>query len=168
MTPVQRLRTHTSPAHDRVDAAFGAHDLAAREPYRAFLLAHARALPAAETAFATHDLPAWRERTSLLAADLADLGEPLPAPLAFVLPDADGAAWGALYVTEGSRLGGIMLARTVPASLPSRYLGARHESGEWRALLSAIDAAGETGGEDWIDGAIRGADACFALYARAA
>ncbi|SFP73133.1 biliverdin-producing heme oxygenase [Sphingomonas rubra] len=166
---ISRLRSHTAPAHDAVDAAFGAHDLSAPDSYRAFLLAHALALPAAEAVFAAHaDLPPWRERTTLLAADLADLGRAMPAPLAFDLPALPGAAWGALYVTEGSRLGGIMLARGVPATLPSRYLGARHRSGEWRTLLAAIDTAGESGGDAWVAGAIAGADACFALYGRAA
>lgn len=169
LTAIAKLRAHTAPAHDAVDAAFGAHDLTDAGSYRRFLLSHALALPAAEAAFADHpDLPRWRERTTLLAADLADLGETMPTPLPFALPAAPGAAWGALYVTEGSRLGGIMLARGVPATLPSRYLGARHESGEWRTLLAAIDAAGAKEGEAWIHGAVQGADACFALYGRAA
>lgn len=169
MTAIALLRAHTAPAHDAVDAAFGAHDLTAPDSYRRFLRSHALALPAAEQALAAHaDLPPWRERTALLAADLADLGEAMPAALAFDLPDVPGAAWGALYVAEGSRLGGIMLARDVPASLPSRYLGARHESGEWRRLLAAIDGEGRARGDAWVAGAIEGADACFALYARAA
>lgn len=168
-TPVARLRAHTAAAHDAVDAAFGAHDLTNRVDYRRFLLSHALALPAAEAAFAAcTDLPSWRERTSLLAADLRELDAPIPAPLAFDLPAGDGAAWGALYVTEGSRLGGVMLARGVPATLPSRYLSARHESGEWRALLAAIDARGAAEDDAWVDAAIAGADACFALYQRAA
>jgi heme oxygenase len=60
-----------------------------------------------------------------------------------------------------------MLARGVPDGLPSRYLSARHERGEWRDLLAAIDARGEAAGDAWIDAAIAGADATFALYARA-
>ncbi len=162
---VQRLRAQTGPAHDAVDAAFGGHDLGDRAAYARFLTAHARALPAVEavlTAFPT--LPGWRRRTEMLAADLADLGLAMPEHLPFVMPDRPGAAWGALYVTEGSRLGGIMLARGVPEDLPARYLGAKHLPGEWRALLAAIDAAGEAGGEAWIDGAVSGAEACFALY----
>jgi heme oxygenase len=169
MTPVARLRARTAPAHDVVDAAFGAHDLTDRASYAAFLCAHARALPAAEAVLATHaDLPAWRRRTDLLAADLGDLGEAFPAPLPFALPGRPGAAWGALYVIEGSRLGGLLLARGVADALPDRYLGAKHLPGEWRTLLAAIDAAGLREGEPWIDGAIAGAEACFALYAKAA
>lgn len=169
MSIVQRLRDHTRPTHDAVDAAFGAHDLTKRDDYARMLHAHALALPAVETALAAHPgLPDWRRRTPLLAADLADLGRPLPPPLAFTLPALPGSAWGALYVLEGSRLGGVMLARQVPATLPSRYLGAKHASGEWRALLTALDAAGETYDAAWTDGALAGADACFALYGRAA
>ena len=169
MTPVARLRAATAPSHDIVDAAFGHHDLTKAEDYSRFLIAHALALPAAERQFAAMDrLPPWRSRTPLLLADLQDLGHALPTPLAFALPDRASAAWGALYVTEGSRLGGIMLARSVGAGLPTRYLGAKHESGEWRGLLAAIDAEGERQGEAWIDGAIAGAEICFTLYRHAA
>ncbi len=169
MTPVARLRAATAASHDMVDAAFGHHDLTKAEDYSRFLIAHALALPAAERQFATMDgLPPWRSRTPLLLADLNDLGHIIPTPLAFSLPDMASAAWGALYVTEGSRLGGIMLARSVDAGLPTRYLGARHESGEWRRLLAAIDAEGERQGQAWTDGAITGAEACFALYRHAA
>lgn len=169
MTPVARLRAATASAHDMVDAAFGSHDLSAATDYARFLIAHALALPAAERRFvATDGLPPWRERSSMIAADLADLGHAMPAPLAFSLPNRPGAAWGALYVTEGSRLGGIMLARSVGADLPARYLGAKHDHGEWRALLTRIDAEGAMQGSSWVDEAIVGATACFALYQYAA
>ncbi|MDP1028512.1 biliverdin-producing heme oxygenase [Sphingomonas sp. KR1UV-12] len=167
MSAVQQLRAATSASHDRVDAAFGGYDLTDPIAYAAFLTAHARALPAAEAVLARHDeLPAWRERTSLLAADLADLDLSTPVPLPFTLPERPGAAWGALYVIEGSRLGGTMLARGVPAALPSRYLAARHLSGEWRALLAAIDARGADA--VWRDGLLAGAHATFDLYSQAA
>ncbi|WP_235532886.1 hypothetical protein [Sphingomonas sp. Leaf412] len=146
-----------------MDAAFGGYDLSDEAGYRAFLIAHARALPAAERRMRTlpfaRDLPA---RTPLLAADLAALGEAMPAPLPF--PDADeGAAWGTLYVVEGSRLGGAMLARAVPAGWPAAYLGAVHAPGQWRAIRAAIDAA-----DGDPDAMVAGALATFDLYARAA
>lgn len=165
---VQRLRSESGPAHDRVDAAYGAFRLDQRDDYAAFLAAHARALPAAEAALHAHpDLPPWRERARLLAADLADLGRAMPAPLPFTLAD-DAAAWGALYVTEGSRLGGTVLARAVAEGWPQRYLGARHLPGEWRTLLAAIETRAGLESAAWRDAALRGAMACFALYERAA
>lgn len=173
MATALQLRAATQPLHDRVDAAFGGFGLADAAGYRRFLHALALALPAVEAALAAvPGLPAWRPRTPLLAADLADLGEAMPAPLPFTLPAgvaADGAAaWGALYVSEGSRLGGAMMARSVLATLPSRYLAAAHLPGEWRSLRAAIDAAGEAGGARWVAGAKEGATATFALYERAA
>ena len=169
MSATLTLRTLTQPLHDRVDAAFGGMSLADPAEYRRFLRAHALALPAAEVVMASAaGLPAWRPRAPLLAADLADLGETMPAALPFNPPAGPAAAWGVFYVVEGSRLGGAMLARQVAAGLPQRYLAAAHLAGEWRAQRGAIDAAGEGGGAGWVEAAAAGAEACFALYASAA
>ena len=168
MSVVQALRSHSRSLHDRVDAAFGRFDLADRASYAHCLLAHARALAAAEAVLAADAaLPAWRPRLPLLAADLHALGEALPDPLLFALPNTP-ARLGLLYVTEGSRLGGVMLARSVPAELPGAYLGARHLPGEWRDLLHHIEAAGAGRESDWLARVQEGAEAGFGLYLRAA
>jgi heme oxygenase len=168
LSPVARLRAATRAAHDLVDAAFGDFDLTDRGAYRRFLVAHARALPTAEDAIAA--LPFARTlppRTALLARDLADLGESMP-PRLMLDPLDDAGSWGALYVVEGSRLGGVMLARSVGADLPSRYLAAAHGPGQWRAIRDAIDAAGAHASLEWHDSLVAGAAATFDLYARAA
>jgi heme oxygenase len=91
-----------------------------------------------------------RARSQLLRADLAVLGAAPEAPLAPMPPFASvAAALGALYVAEGSTLGGRQLARALDAILPPgldgrRFLlghGERH--GEmWRACCAAIEACG--------------------------
>lgn len=165
---VTRLRTATRASHDLVDAAFGNFDLTDRAAYRRFLVAHARALPTAETVIAA--LPFARTlppRTALLARDLADLGEDMPPRLQLEHLDEAGS-WGALYVVEGSRLGGVMLARSVGTDLPSRYLAAAHAPGQWRAIREAIDTAGAHASPDWHDALLAGAAATFELYAKAA
>lgn len=163
MSFVARLRAASAPDHDRVDALFGGYRLDEAESYTRFLHAHARALPAAEAALAAvPDLPGWRTRTALLAADLAALGQEMPAPLDFAVEGP--AAWGLLYVTEGSRLGGAMLARSVPDALPSAYLAARHERGEWKRTLEALEARAAAEGEAWQEEALAGARAGFRLY----
>ncbi|MBB3911674.1 biliverdin-producing heme oxygenase [Sphingomonas desiccabilis] len=163
------LRETTRAAHERVDAAFARFDLADRDSYAAMLVAHARALPVAEAAMAAAPaLPLWRPRTPLLAQDLADLGQPLPPELPLALPQEAAAVAGLAYVVEGSRLGGVYLARQVGAGLPARYLSAAHEKGEWRAFLAWLDQAGEAGGSGWIEAALAGAAAGFSLYQQAA
>jgi len=163
MSFVALLRASSAPDHDRVDALFGGYRLGEAESYARFLEAHARALPAAEAALAAApDLPAWRTRAGLLAADLAALGRSVPAPLPFAAEGA--AAWGLLYVTEGSRLGGAMLARSVPPHLPSAYLSARHERGEWKRTLDALEARAAAADDAWRDEALAGARASFRLY----
>ncbi|GAA0671222.1 heme oxygenase [Sphingomonas insulae] len=170
MSFVQALRAATASDHDAVDAAFGSFALDDAAGYRRFLVAHGRALPTVEAMLdraGDDDLPAWRPRSALLARDLAALGLAMPVPLALALTDGP-ALWGALYVIEGSRLGGQLLARSVPAALPSAYLSARHLPGEWRALLAAIEARAAASDDAWRDAAVAGARATFALYARAA
>lgn len=165
-TTVAQLRAATAADHDAVDAGFGRYDLTDAGDYRAFLIAHARALPAVEAWLrGIPGLPAFRNRADLLAADLAALGEAVPAPMMFEAAPNTAAGWGAMYVMEGSRLGGIMLSRSVPEGMPSAYLGAKHLPGEWRGLLAAIDA--QPADDAWIEQAIVGAKAAFDLYGRA-
>lgn len=169
MSFVRQLRVATAKDHDGVDARFGSVSLDDPAGYRRVLTAHARALPAVEAALTAdgRELPIWRPRTAVLAADLAALGVAMPEPLPFAVT-GDAGRWGALYVIEGSRLGGQLLARSVGQDLPSAYLSSRHEPGEWRALLAALDARAAAMGAAWEDAAIAGARATFALYAAAA
>ncbi len=169
MTAMTMLRDATGAAHERVDAAFGGHDLSAPAAYRAFLRAHALALPAAERAMAA--LPfalTLPTRTSLLADDLGTLGMAMPDPLPFPIGDDAASRWGVLYVVEGSRLGGALLARQVPQGMPRAYLGAVHAPGQWRAIRAALDAAATGRDADWNARMVSGALATFALYAAAA
>ncbi|WP_174274061.1 biliverdin-producing heme oxygenase [Sphingomonas bacterium] len=163
------LRAATARRHEEVDSRFGGFDLSDRAGYAAFLTAHARALPAVERALeGASGLPALRPRTDLLRQDLAALGEALPQPLGLPLPADQAEAFGYAYVIEGSRLGGAMLARSVPESLPRAYLSAAHLAGEWRAFSTALDSAAQAGGGAWLDRATAAADRVFALYAHAA
>ena len=161
------LRRHTQPCHDRVDAAFGRFDLASREGYGAFLTAHARVLPPLERALAQARLTdGWTGRAPLLAADLASLGLPLPPAADIDLPAGTGGPWGALYVVEGSRLGGAVLARRVGARLPVAYLSAVHQPGGWKRIVAAIEGAAS--GPAWLDEAIAAANSVFAAFESAA
>lgn len=159
----EALRTATSGNHHRVDALFSRYQLDLQSDYGAFLTAHARALGALESVA----LPA-SPRLPLLADDLAAMDMAMPAPLFLADPDRDGYRWGLLYALEGSRLGGAVLARQVAPGLPRAYLSAVHDRGGWVKFQHALDQAGAEGGEGWLDDAVQGAQAAFALFAQAA
>jgi heme oxygenase len=163
----QQLRDATRADHDAVDAAYAGMGIGDALGYARFLTAHARILPAMEQAADPATLlPGWTTRAPLLRDDLAELGLDMPEPLpVHVLADR-AARWGAIYVMEGSRLGGAMLARGVPAGLPSRYLSAVHGPGGWRDIRQAIDTA--MGDTDWQTRAIAAARATFAAWHKAA
>lgn len=164
---VTQLRAATRSDHDAVDSAFGHFALRTRDGYRDFLTAHARILPLAERLIRPGALvDNWHGRTDALMDDLHALGGEAPAELDFALPEGEAARWGALYVIEGSRLGGAVLAKMVPADLPAAYLGARHPQGAWRALLERLDEADT--GPAWREEAERGAKAMFGAYLEAA
>lgn len=156
------LRDATRSLHEDVDTAFARFGLEDRASYVALLRAHGRAVPAVEAALAGVD--GWRPRAPLLAADFADLGEAMPPPAAFAPPGSGAEALGIVYVLEGSRLGGVMLARSVGEGLPRRYLAAAHRPGEWRALLTTIEQAAARGGEAWRAAAVAGAVRTFEMY----
>lgn len=159
----QALREATMADHQRVDDLFSHFTLDTPAGYGAFLKAHARALAPLEDV-ARPGSP----RLPMLAEDLAALGETLPPPLAMETQDGEAFRWGALYALEGSRLGGAMLERRVAPGLPRAYLSAVHGKGGWLAFQQSLDAAADGGDEDWVVGAIRGAEAAFALFAAAA
>lgn len=161
------LREATRAAHDAVDQAFGAYAMAGREGYARFLRAQARILPGMERSLDPGALlPPWRERGPLLEADLAALGEAMPPAVPLSLPPGEAARLGAIYVLEGSRLGGAMLARQVPAEWPGAFLRTPAPAGLWRAVVALLEA--EDTGPAWREAAAEGARAAFGAFLRAA
>lgn len=89
-----------------------------------------------------------RGRVAAAAADLADLGQPLPAlaprdPAGVSVPEALG--W--LFVAEGSTLGAAVLLKRAQALGMSETHGARHlaaapegRARHWKAFVTALDA----------------------------
>ncbi len=139
------LRDATAAEHERVDRLFSRFNLAQEEDYRRFLLAQAAAfLPieaALDEAEAAELVPDWplRRRGKLLQDDLRALGSGDPPPIAAPpLPDP-AAKLGAIYVLEGSRLGGALLKRRLPDTAPRYFLTAPQKGGSWRKLLETLD-----------------------------
>jgi len=172
------LRALTAPAHERVDAAFSHLSLTDPTGYRRFLHAHQMILPECERVLAESGaadlLPDWpsRVRAPALAADIATVGG-MPAPgIARLAPLSPAGVWGMLYVLEGSRLGGAVLARRVqdnPDPLcraATRYL--RHGEGLrlWPGFVAALEAAPVV--QDDPDTVIASALAAFDLFEAAA
>lgn len=167
------LRTATMEDHEVVDAAFARFDLADPDGYRRFLAAQAGGFLTVEAALDEADaaaiIPDWpaRRRAGLLLADLADLSVTPPEPFA-PPPHFSGKAsmLGAIYVLEGSRLGGALLKRSVPEAFPRRFLDARQAAGSWRRLLKLLDE--NLLRPDDLDAAILSAKEVFARFAGAA
>lgn len=161
------LRARTRADHEAVDAAFGGFGLDTPAGYGAFLTAHARILAVAERVLDPGALlPGWEGRTQALQSDLASLAIAWPAEIDLVLPAGEAARWGAIYVLEGSRLGGLYLSRAVPEPLPKAYLSAKHVSGGWKQFLDRLDQSDT--GPAWRAEALAGARALFAAYISAA
>lgn len=165
------LRAATRQDHDRVDQLGGGFDLAHPAGYGAFLLGHAAVLPPLEAALDAAPLqdlpPGWpdRRRASALLADLADLGLERPPPALIPAPATAAERVGALYVLEGSRLGGIVLRRRLAEAqpgAPSAYLG--HGEGQplWRTFLEWLDS--RTLDVAQTHAAIAGARGVFAAF----
>ena len=90
---------------------------------------------------------AERRKAAWLLEDLALLGDGAPAQGA-VLPaiDCEGAAWGALYVLEGSTLGGRLICRMLEKQLPGAglrfFAGYGSQTGHyWTTFLAAFERA---------------------------
>lgn len=154
----KRLKTATHAVHDTLDrsimAAASFADVAgyARFAEIQYLFHH--------DIDALYDVPALqvqfpglpeRRRLPLIAADLGDLGHPLPdgpRPPAFEPPVLDlAAAVGWLYVAEGSNIGAALLRKEAAKLGLSDTHGARHlapapegPAAHWRRFTAALDA----------------------------
>lgn len=166
-----KLRAATRAAHERVDRLGEGFDLTRPAGYRAFLEGHAAALPAIENeleaAGVAQLMPDWpgRRRTRALMQDLADLGAVAPAPVGAPELRSRAQLMGALYVLEGSRLGGAYLRRRVAQAqpeAPAAYLA--HGAGEplWRSFLAWLEVQ-PASAEDEAE-AIEAAEATFATF----
>jgi heme oxygenase (biliverdin-IX-beta and delta-forming) len=139
------LRSATADDHRLVEEIFSRFRLGSLPEYRAFLRALAAAHVPVEAALdrsgAQHIVPDWpkRRRTALICDDLAELGDRCPPPEPERFLDDEAEVLGALYVLEGSRLGGAVLRRQVAPDLPQRFLGAPPLAGSWRGLSELLD-----------------------------
>jgi heme oxygenase (biliverdin-IX-beta and delta-forming) len=164
------LRHATARHHDAVDAIFSKADLSDRADYGRFLQAQAAAFFPVEAAL-TRDGVAdvvsdWssRQRSAMLRADLAALGIEPPAPIGDIAFAAPAALLGGVYVLEGSRLGGTLLARSVPSDFPQAFLGAA-DPAAWRCLIVLLEEQ-LSGSSDRLI-AIKAACETFGLFERA-
>ena len=152
----QRLRTATASAHQGLeDALDWRARVATRDGYRDLLARfhgfHAAYEPAIGVALADESFWGPRRRLPALAADLAHLGLPeagiaaLPRPSAVTFADA-AAAMGALYVLEGSTLGGQVIGRHIgtvhglaDAGLAYYRAHGRQTGVMWNAFRARLD-----------------------------
>jgi heme oxygenase len=128
------LRDATKDLHEDVDGLGSSFSLSDAAGYRRFLRAHARALPGLEQAIETAGIaalvPDWpqRSRRAALAADLASLGEALPAAATAYL--GHKARWPAFLERLEAGLAD-------PASWPLAAEGARAAFHHFHAALAA-------------------------------
>ncbi len=148
------LRRETEHLHAAVEAAFAAFDLTARAGLGRFLTAQVMAVGVAEDELdrggidrLVDDWPSRRRKRAALA-DLAWLA--IPAPAAEMANsrlhlDTAGRQLGALYVLEGSRLGGRILARQLEDSTDelvrraTRFLRPPPRPGGWASFLALLE-----------------------------
>jgi heme oxygenase len=157
LSRTQRLKAATHDTHDALDQRIMTHrPFASHGHYRRFLQAQYLFLRDADALYDNPGLAALfadlaqRRRHAQIAADLHDLGCPLPA--ASLAPPIDNqldvaTAMGWLYVVEGSKLGAAILLKMAQALGLSEEKGARHLGGHpdgrarhWRDFTRTLDA----------------------------
>lgn len=154
-TRSQRLKAATRDSHGALDKRIMAGDIfASRGQFARFLRVQYRFHRDIDALYAHAALDALlpdleaRRRLPLIARDLADLEQILPAPVPMRLdPDlALPVALGWLYVAEGSNLGGTILYKMaaklgLDAGFGARHLAAHPDGAarHWRAFTAALD-----------------------------
>ncbi|MGU3540624.1 biliverdin-producing heme oxygenase [Methylobacterium sp. A54F] len=156
----ERLRAATAPAHAALerDLDWRAR-VATRAGYRALLARlygfHAVYEPAIDAGLADEPFFGPRRRLHRLEADLRHLGLPLDAAAALPRPEAilaegPAAAMGALYVLEGSTLGGLVIGAHIgrlhglsAEGLAYYRAHGRDSAAMWAAFRRRLDAGSD-------------------------
>ena len=142
-----RLRAATAGAHHELDTRLSRLDLNAPHDYHSFIRVHVDALPAIERALEAAgverlcaDWPTRRRREALLSdAAALGIGEGPREPRSLVAGDPEIV--GTLYVLEGSRLGGEMLARSIRGGtgMPTAFLDHGRGARLWTSFLPLLE-----------------------------
>lgn len=142
-----QLRRATGDLHGALDALLGRLDLSTLRDLGRLLDVHARVLPGVERALEGQgvwddDLDwASRARAGSLARDREVLGlPPPPSPSAEPTFPTPAARMGAIYVLEGSRAGGAMLARSLAPSAPRAFLTHGIDAHLWPTFARRLEA----------------------------
>ncbi len=169
---VSPLRELTRAEHDRVDLLYSQFKLDAPASYASFLLAQGAAhcaveaeLERAGVAGVLADWPA-RRRSDLVAADLGELGLRVPERVFGRHLAGLPQILGAVYVLEGSRLGGKVLAKRLYPGAPRRFLAAVGGRSAWPLLVNLLNQNLQDPGD--LMTAATAAKDCFACFERSA
>jgi len=170
------LRSVTAQAHARLEARFGALDLALLPGYRRFLEVNAAALlpleAALEAARVAEIFPDWelRSRQAAILEDLTRVGghaTPLPVPRLLDF----GGVLGTMYVLESTRLDArgqlISVKRSSDPAVRHATAFLRHGAGHhfWPSFLAILESHAAA---DYETSAIDGAMRAFGMFERAA
>jgi heme oxygenase len=179
-----RLKLSVASLHDEIEAGAAMPDgiLSLADYASALGRFHAVFAPVEDNLAAFNAWPEWgidlagHRRTPALRADLAALGFDHAAMPLLVTPKLDNfaAALGALYVLEGSALGGKVILRALEARLGPQIAGAtaffggagRQGALPWPAFKARLDAFGHGRPASQVR-SIAGAMAVFRQFAEA-
>lgn len=182
-----QLKAHTRSQHDAIEGTRHARAMAAGtvslEAYAGQVSAWAMLLTTLERAFEQSERPAFAEmpgrwsRAAHLHQDLDALraAGPLPRPTQAATALArqieawvdDAALFGALYVFEGSALGGATLQkrlRAVHPELPTHALVPPDARGRWPAFLARLSELAPEDHARVVAGAERTFDGLLAIF----
>lgn len=173
LTLTTELRAKTAAVHEALDAQL-THAFEQVDQYVAFLRASYRVLSSLDGALTHLIQRPMAERCAQVAVDLQALGQPNPSAwqACQLWQPADVAeAMGCAYAVEGSRLGGLMLAKLAERQLgvsATSYLRGKGPLTKdfWKNFTSELDGWGERASLAERQRAAQGAIETFSAYTR--
>ena len=162
------LRETTLNDHDLIDQAMSKLDLTDRVDYGTFLAVHHEALMTLAEHWSARDQSDFLGLLACLADDLRALNLPCDRSNATHSAGAECLdQWGLAYVIRGSRLGGAILRRRVPAGYPTSFLD-YEPALTWPRFLQQLDCTVQAMSAQVHAQIVGGAKQAFAAFFAAA